>query len=201
MITQIARVIVDWISKERSFDGEHDELYQFAAYSLLFGMVPFFIVIVLGILFGMLWEGITMLVPYILIRKFSGGYHVKSSSTCFFISLSVLSIALLLTRHIIEGELTDILTIVTLCAVIILYKFSPIDSDARKLSLKERVVFRCVARAIAIGAFIGYLGMLYFEHNIIAVPIGMGINIAALLQLPCLLRIWFRKLHNICKMV
>lgn len=96
---------------------------------------------------------------------------------------------------------TVILTIVTLCAVIILYKFSPIDSDARKLSLKERVVFRCVARAIAIGAFIGYLGMLYFEHNIIAVPIGMGINIAALLQLPCLLRIWFRKLHNICKMV
>lgn len=186
MITKLSEIIAKWLVEETDTAMTNRDLIQYAVYSLFFGLLPILIVIVLGMFWGMVYEGIIMLVPYMLIRKFSGGYHIESPIICFLSSSGLLAAALALTTVIQNERITGIYTCVTFLAVVILCTLSPIDSEARRLTPREKQVFGSVARAIAITTYGIYLALVYLQSISNAVPIAMGINIAAFLQLPCL---------------
>lgn len=193
MIAQISAFITEWLLKEKVVEINNRELFSYAAYSLLFGLQPVAIILVLGFVYGMVREGITMLVPFMLIRKFSGGYHLNSPKMCLICSSLLLASALALVRSISCSPDLYPFSLMTLVSVIILCIFSPIDSDARRLTERESFVFKNVSRTIALCTFLVYISLLYFQSIRSAVSIGMGINIAAFLQLPCLTRIAFRR--------
>lgn len=193
MIGRISESISAWLLKEKVVEYSNQELFSYAAYCLLFGMLPIFIILVLGFTCGMVYEGIIMLIPYMLIRKFSGGYHLNSPTVCLICSSLLLSLALALVKFISCTNHLHLFSLATSISVVILYILSPIDSDARRLSERERLVFRNVSRIIALCTFLIYIGLLCFQSIRNAIPVGMGINIAAFLQLPCLVDRVFKK--------
>lgn len=80
------------------------------------------------------------------------------------------------------------LTITAILAVICICIFSPVDSDARRLTAKEIRMFGNTARAIAIIMLIVYLILVALGRYEIAFPVGAGIILPAGLQLPALIR-------------
>ena len=193
MIERVSKSVADWLLKENVVEYNNRQLLSYAIYSLIFGLLPVFIVMVLGIVFGMIYEGMLMLVPYMLIRKFSGGYHLNSPGVCIICSSFLLAFALALVKLISCASNTFMFTLATSISLIILCILSPIDSEARRLTERERFIFKNVSRIIALCTFLIYIGLLYFQSIRNAIPIGMGINIAASLQLPCLIGIAFRR--------
>ena len=71
-------------------------------------------------------------------------------------------------------------------AAIQIFLCSPIDNEARKLSEKETVTFRTVARVMVIVFLAVYVILTCVKQWRFSVPVGAGIIITALLQLPCL---------------
>lgn len=193
MIARVSKLIADWLLKENIVECNDCELLSYSIYSLIFGLLPVFIVLVLGIAYGMVYEGMLMIVPYILIRKFSGGYHLNSPEVCILCSSLLLATALALVRFILHGSNTFVFTLATSASVITLCILSPIDSKARRLTERERIVFKNVSRIIATSIFLVYISFLHFQSIRNAISIGMGINIAAFLQLPCLIDIAFKR--------
>lgn len=185
MITALSSKIVKWLLNAGAISQNDRELYEYAAYSFLFSLLPLCLVMAIGGISGMFIEGVLMVLPFMLIRKFSGGYHLDSSSICFISSTLLLSAALALINIIVSAGACKLFLCAAAAAALQIFVCSPIDSEARKLGERERAVFRKIARLMVGGFLLLSLLLCFMGAEKFAVPIGTGIVITALLQLPC----------------
>ena len=186
MIHFVSEKVSEWLEKEGLISCEYHALFAYAVYSLLFGMLPVLIISILGIVFGMLQEGLLMILPFMAIRKFSGGFHMKSARHCIFFSITILSTGLGMIRAMSYTNQPAILTLLVVISVISICFFSPLDNTARKLSPKEKKTFKKIACIISVTALLAYLMLQSAALVSLAAPIGIGVLITALLQLPCI---------------
>ena len=181
----LAKKLAQWLLKTGAIEENEKELYEYAVFSFLFSLFPLCLVMIIGRALGMFVEGILMIVPFILIRKFSGGYHLNSSVVCFVSSILLLSASLALISMVLSTDSYKIFFCVVFLAALQIFERSPIDSKARELNEKEKTLFRKIAR-LMVGAVLAFSLLLYaIGAEKFAIPIGMGIIITALLQLPC----------------
>lgn len=193
MIQELASSITKWLERENAISSENHALFAYAAYSLIFGLLPIFIVTALGLTFGMIREGLVMILPFMLIRKFSGGYHINSSKICIILSTTVLALALTFTKIIINEGHTTFLSLLVFLSIVCICIFSPIDSAARKLTEREQQLFRKITLVLAIGFMAMYLIMCRTMPAQYSVAFGVGILLVAVLQLPYILKELFSR--------
>lgn len=188
MIHIVSEGISRWLEKEGAISSERHALFAYATYSLIFGMLPVLIISFWGIVFGMLQEGLIMLIPFMAIRKFSGGLHMKSAKQCIFFSTILLLAALGMVRVFICVNQYTTLTFLVVISVLCICTFSPLDNAARPLAPMEKRTFKIIARFISVIAMVLYIILQDAKLIGVAVPVGVGIFITALLQLPCVIR-------------
>ena len=202
MIRAISSELAEWLAMENAISENDRPLFAYAVYSLLFGLSPMFITIILGFIFDMVYEGIVLIVPFIFIRRFSGGQHLKSSVTCLILSTCLLIIAFFAIRIIRNCGSVSTISAAVLASIVSICIFSPIDSSARKLSSSQTRIFGTIARVLSI-AFGGlYLLLVATGRQDIAVPLGIGITIPAILLVPCLIQklySWSKRLSALYK--
>lgn len=92
MIARMSSIIVKWLLHAGAISENDRELYEYAAYSFLFSLLPLILIMLLGCASGMLLEGVLMIVPFILVRKFSGGFHLQSPGVLCFFSIASLRV-------------------------------------------------------------------------------------------------------------
>lgn len=187
MIKKTSEAVALWLEKEGVVSNERRNLYAYATYSMLFGLLPFLFAIIWGIVFSMLKEALLLILPFMLIRKFSGGYHLDSPGHCIIFSNILIAVSLALIKFFFCNEYTFTLTVLVISAVVSLCLLSPIDSEARRLSSKEKRLFRKIARIISLSALVMYLIMQCCGLHNIGIPFGVGVLLAASLQVPCIL--------------
>ena len=186
MIQKFAHILSKWLLKAGSISEVDQELYEYGIYSFLFTMVPLLAVILLSFPMHMILEGILFIIPFILLRKFTGGFHFSSALLCALVSTMVLLAFLLGIKAFLLSSLKVPIYIAVYLSLIPIVVFSPIDSANRRLSQNEKCVFRKIA--ITLGLFFATLFTLLMVLGIprVAVPIGAGVILTSLLQLPCL---------------
>ncbi len=193
MITKIAAAVSDWLVAQGAVTDKDKSLFAYAVYSFLFGLVPVLIIVVLGFIFSMLAEALLLITPFMLLRKFSGGYHLKSPLVCVISSTGLLTLSLLSVRLITTYDTVFILSTLVILSAVVLFVLSPIDSEARRLTAKETRVFRLIARVMTSVFLVVYLLFFLFGHTNIAAPIGVGMIVPAILQLPCIIQCMIAK--------
>ena len=186
MTSIISEGIAKWLTRERVILNDDQQLYSYAVHSLFLGLLPVVIAVALGVFFGILYESFLMLLPFMLLRKFSGGFHFDSAKLCIVCSTVLIALALGLVKFLLSGRFLIPLLICVILSAISIFANSPIESSARKLSAKERTVFRLIARILVTVILLMFL-LLFFLGSNSAIPIGVGLVIAAFLQLPCIL--------------
>lgn len=187
MIHEISSTLAEWLAKERAISENDRPLFAYAVYSLLFGLLPLLIAILLGFVFNMLCEGVVMIIPFIIIRKFSGGQHLKSSVMCLISSTCLLAIAFHVMQIIFKYGDVSVLSVIVVTSIISICNFSPIESPERKISPAEVRIFGLVARILSVVFGCTYFLFIIIGNPSIAIPLGVGITIPAALQLPCVL--------------
>lgn len=193
MMDNVLAAVVNWLSKEGVVAEEDRDLYRYAVYSLLFGLAPIAIAAIWGLIFDVFAESMLLILPFMLIRKFSGGYHLKSQSACVVVSTMLLGGAVGVAKMMQAATNLSLLTAFVAVSVISICVFSPIASEGRSLTEKETRVFGTIARMIALVLLLGYLLLLYFGKISWAVSTGIGIILPAVLQVPAILIGLFRR--------
>lgn len=183
MIQELPSRVAKWLEQEGVISGKDNGLFSYAVYSLLFGLLPIFIVVLLGLAFGMLREGLLMITPFMLIRKFSGGYHLNSTKLCVIFSSILLALAMRFIKVIVCGGHLSLLTMLVVLSVICVCAFSPVENNSRKLTKKERQLFRKVACTLAMVSLVGYLVMCEAIPIQYSAAFGVGILLVATLEL------------------
>lgn len=184
MMEKCTGKITEWLIKCDAIQEEDCKLYEYAMYSILLTLSPILLALVVGVLLGATQQGILIIIPFVILRKFSGGYHAKSAGVCF-ISSSLLLVLCIFLSFIVECD-WRLWGVTALSAISLIY-FSPIENENRLLNKKEWACYKKIVTAIVICFIIADLFLFLFKLDTYAICISIGIVLAAGLQLPCML--------------
>lgn len=193
MIKRIASVTARWLLHAGAISASDVELYEYGIYSFLFTMCPLGLVLIISIFLGMVEEGVLLIIPFILIRKFCGGFHFQSSVLCGIVSTAVLTVFLLGIRLVMvtAGYLWWVLALLFAATQLVI--FSPIDSEGRRLTANEKKVFKKISIFFSALTLLVCAALGSMQHVMAAVSIGSGLILSAVLQFPCL---FFKRYPN-----
>lgn len=145
-------------------EGQKDnfDLYEYAVYIILSSAFHIITVIALGLCFNLLVESLVFYFSYIAIRKFAGGYHAKTPTRCYIVSIITIVLMLCIIKWILIINYLSIyysLFFSELVCVLILCFLSPLDTENKLLNGKERTIYKIVScvTSIAISLFSAFL--------------------------------------------
>lgn len=178
-------IIINWLIKRKAIKDDERELYEYALNSIVLLLSPAIISITIGCIMGIPVNGIFMVMPFLFLRKFSGGYHARHAWTCFVGSSILVTLFLWISTKINSGIL---LYMVTVISVVELCIFSPIHSDNRGIEEKEKYIYRkIIMLQLVIYIMAATIADIVGKHNF-AVCIFLGIIITSVMQLPCIIK-------------
>lgn len=190
MIERCAVIISSWIIRSEARKESERELYEYAVYSILLSLSPIVFTLTIGTIFGCVGRSICIMLPFTIIRKFSGGYHAKRATTCLFSSTLVLILCIILSFYVQCGWTLISLSVGATASLI---HFSPIDNDNRLLSKEEKRCYKKSTIVITV-LFLVIDILLFVSHmNTCAVCISIGLVLSACLQYPAL----FKRKNNL----
>lgn len=183
--------IVEWLINHDAIESGDKELYEYALYSLWLLVTPLFLAIIVGMCFGGVKEGIIIVMPFMLIRKFSGGYHAKHLWMCLTSSTLLLSLCVWISSYLkYDWKLAGIMAI----AGIGLGYLSPIDHENKRLSNEEKKLYKKVTAILTGMSWGAALLFQILGQELYAVCISLGIMLTAGLQWPVILVRWLKTL-------
>lgn len=171
--------------KTDAINAEDFALYSYAMYSVMFVSIPILLSIAVGILMNMLLESILFIAPFVMIRKFSGGFHLKSPTVCLFVSTGIIAAFLFGIKFVLMHEVYLVPLVCMFILGILLFIKSPIDTEERKLSERETVVFGKIARIMVVAFWVAVMTLIWLRKYSVAIPISFGIILSGALQVPC----------------
>lgn len=181
--------IVEWLLDHDAIESEDKELYEYALYSLWLLVTPLFLAIIVGLCFWGVKEGIVIVIPFMMLRKFSGGYHAKHLWMCLTGSTLLLSLCVWLSFYLkYDWKLADI----TAIAGIGLGYLSPIDHENKRLSNEEKRLYKKVTVILTGMSWGAALLFQILGQEMYAVCISIGIMMTAGLQWPVVLTRWLK---------
>lgn len=123
--------------------------------------------------------------PFVVLRKFSGGYHAKNLHTCILESGFLLFLCIMLSMHV-QCDLK--LAIATVIASVSLITFSPIDSENRRLDTNEKRTYKKTTVFFVILFGLLDIALFLLGKYIYTICFSVGILLTAGLQVPCIVK-------------
>lgn len=184
MISIVSKHIVNWLIHSGTVEQEDNELYEYAVTCTIINISPLLIMIILGNISGLLIESILIIIPFIFIRSYSGGFHSHSRLCCFIFSCLTLTGMLWMSTQIEIGIISTIVLILSCVGLIIL---SPIESNSHPINTVEKLYYKkCVIKYVLLFLVI-YSFLLWLGEMNLAGCIMLGICLPACLQILCLI--------------
>lgn len=180
---RLTKAITSWLIEADAIEDRDRELYEYAIYSMLITISPLLLVLVIGIGMGTVVEGVILILPFMCIRKFSGGYHANNPWVCFISSCVILVFCMWIATHL---EYSYWITAITTGCVVSLCMNSPIDSEHKRLDDMEKRSYKKTAIILSGIFFIIHCTCGFTGLGKIANCLAVGICLTAILQLPCL---------------
>ena len=72
----VRNLVINWLIKNSAISEENHELYEYAVYSAELLVLPVIMAIVIGWLSGSPVNGVLLIIPFMFLKKYSGGYNI-----------------------------------------------------------------------------------------------------------------------------
>lgn len=183
MSIKYAGFIAEWLIAHKAIRREEYDLYVYAVHSLIMTLAPLGLALVLGVLMGCAVTAVTIIFPFMVIRKFSGGYHAKQAWICLIGSPLILGGCIWLSDYITYDRR---LIGVMLIAAVLLMINSPVESENRRLDGQERLAYKKVTIGLVLVSVL--ISFICYKCNLekIAANLALGIILTGWLQVPCI---------------
>lgn len=183
MISNCAKVITNWLENNGAISHEDYELYYYASYSLLITMLPMCLALVVGGIMGKPSNTLLVILPFMVIRKYSGGYHAKKAGVCMLFSVIILCVFTWISSRAVWNKW---LILILLVSVLSLVFFSPMESVNKALSNTEKRRYKKITMCLLGGLLLLILALEGMGISKAATYISIGVILSASLQVPCL---------------
>ncbi len=189
---RLSSAISKWLHTSGAIAANDINLYSYGIYTFLLSIFPVAAAVMVGLFVNMIPQSVVMILPFILLRKFSGGFHLKSSVACTISSFALLSLFLYMVYLINSNKYIYPTLTVTFLATLCIFLNSPIDSEERRLTPEETNAFKAITKVLVCLMFGLYLFLLYVIQTEWSTCLAAGITLTAVLQVPCIVRRLFK---------
>jgi accessory gene regulator B len=189
-LNNMSEKIADWLIRQKAISADERELYAYAVHCLFSLIYPLVFSLVIGAFLGMPIEAVAMIIPFIVVRKFSGGYHADSFYKCLIISSIVIVTMLQISKYINNNMFFNVIYI---GSSILLMIFSPIDSANKRLDNDDKRFCKKVTILIVLVLFIivELLWIAGYRHY--TKYIEVGVILAELLQIVAIFKVKYSR--------
>lgn len=146
------KLIVTSLIKNGIISENDRELYEYAVNSIFMMVSPIVMSCIIGAIMGHLLTCMVFVALFIILRKFTGGYHTRHRITCIVLSTFIIVIATVIINMDINICLLILFQVVSM--MLICY-FSPQDHYNYRLNNIEKICFK----RIVYGILAAYCGM------------------------------------------
>lgn len=148
MISKISTIIVNLLIKNSTITEDDRELYQYGFFILMSQMLYFTITMVFGLLLGVFIESIVFYCSFQLIRRYAGGFHASTETSCGIMTTISLLISVVLIRVSLSVNLEISFLIAATFAAISICILCPLDTPEKQLSKSESNYYRKVSLCV-----------------------------------------------------
>ena len=190
----LAGRMTEWLIIHGAVEEEDRDLYEYASICLLMTAAPLFLAILVGGVMGELRTAVLMILPFMVLRKISDGYHAKHAATCLVCSSGLLVLCIFIAANI---TFSRALCISMFAGTALLFLFSPVDSENKRLNEEEKKRYRKAAGILALAVCVIAVAGKVCGNERLAVCMAVGLLLTLALQIPCVLQRGMGKLAKI----
>lgn len=140
MFTKLSDTITESLAENGRIESENLELCRYGVKQLLTILLNWITTLVIGWLFGMIWESIVFTAAYIPLRSYAGGFHAKTPLRCYVYSILMIAAVLTVLRFV-PGQI-GYDGAAYLVSGVVFWKLAPVEDPNKPLDEMEKRVFR-----------------------------------------------------------
>ena len=140
MFVKISEKITNRLIRKNVIEDCNREIYLFGVDQFLMIALNIVTTIVIGLVLGELWQSILFVLMFMVLRSYAGGYHASTPVGCYFLTSSIIAIALSVLKFI-EINVLVCVGLLIISGVVILI-LSPVQSENKPLDNIEFVIYR-----------------------------------------------------------
>lgn len=175
----VSNKLVSLLIKNGTIKSDDRDLYVYGIHQACLFILNIATTIVVGLILGMLWEGIAFSLAYIPMRTYAGGYHSKTQFRCYLLSIAIITASLLAVKFIPWNGF--ICTVIMLCAGLVVLILAPVEDRNKPLDEQEKAVYRKRTYAI-LGVLVGIALLSWFTGSLfISISIAVALFVLSIM--------------------
>ncbi|WP_089611184.1 accessory gene regulator ArgB-like protein [Dehalobacterium formicoaceticum] len=163
---------IDQLVEVNIINRDDKELYFYGLEQGLIMLANVITILMIGLIFGMVWQSIVFIVAYLPLRSYAGGYHAKTQIQCYLFSIVLIFAVLFAIKFISWTSL--VCFSLAFVAGIIIFILAPLEDSNKPLDDIERAVYKKRTRIILGAEFCMLLVMLVLDANQISICISVS---------------------------
>lgn len=193
MITNLAVCTVEKLKESGTIAEEDRELFVYGFFLIYSNLMAMAITLLSGVAFGAVWESVFFYCMFTPLRNFAGGIHAHTEAACNVATTVVLTGSVLLMRTMKSIGLVPLYIVVILFSAVVVIVLSPMDSEGKRLTDKEKTCYKRKSVFITIVILIVGVVSLPFRFSAAFYAAVASITLEALLLLAQYVSIWLPK--------
>jgi len=140
MISSAANNITNYLICKKVIKDDDREIYQYGFEQVFSSLLNIATMLLLGIILGIIYQSLVLILSFMALRSYSGGYHANTPLQCYLLTVMSISTALSIMKFITIDRFIC-LGLLVLSSVVILL-LSPIGSKNKPLDEIEKIIYR-----------------------------------------------------------
>lgn len=140
-----------------------------------------FTTMILGFIFGLVFESLVFLIAFSMIRTYAGGYHCVKAINCYLFSSTIVILVLSIVKFTPDKYIFIISVILLILSLPILLKFMPVDTKTKSLDADEKKYFRKKAVTNLLIEIVIIIALFYISEYSLGYVVSLSIMVTAFL--------------------
>lgn len=138
-----------------------------------------FTTMILGFIFGLVFESLVFLIAFSMIRTYAGGYHCVKAINCYLFSSTIVILVLSIVKFTPDKYVFIISVILLILSLPILLKFMPVDTKTKSLDVDEKKYFRKKAVTNLLIEIVIIIALFYISKYSLGYVVSLSIMVTA----------------------
>ena len=174
MIDQLSMSIARFFVSKKLIPENELDSYAYGYQVILISIINWSSILIIAILTHSLIDTLFYMLPIVILRRHTGGYHARSYAQCYILSISFYLIVLLLTRFIPAAAVYAIAPVISVITYISILKYAPIEHANNPQSRKRMITHRKYCVVLSSLFLILTIALLFAKYTTLSCCAALG---------------------------
>ena len=183
----LAIKITDYLIARGVSNSDERDYYIYGCEMLLLKLVNVGTLLGISVAMGKSVEGIILLLTFMTLRKYTGGFHLGSALGCYIFTALVYGISLYVCTEYRFGE--GMCLVIVLISYVVIASYAPIDNPNLRLTVGEVKAMKKQLRKILLFFSLVFVVLIFCGEDIgYIAPVVMGMGLDALFMVVAIIQ-------------